>query len=170
MNNRPVRIDDDQFINLTDMWRATGSDPGHRPWRFLSLASTKKFVARIEKGPVSGQSQGTISGHLKVIKKEGHETYAHRYVAYKYAGHIDTEFEIHVYDVLDAYYKHPDAERFNRQNDIVRRLIKQEHTGSFHGHGLNDHRRLKRELIEEAERILNETQLKINLSLPPADD
>ena len=163
LNDYPVRVDEDDFICLTDIWKATGSVHGNEPSRFLELKRTKSFVFETKEDACFEGTQNTISWFVKVIKGNDQSTFAYDLIAQKYAAWIDAKFEFIIHKAFRDLIKSPQYQYMAKLQDATRRLVKQEHTGSFHGHGLNEHKKRKNELVEEVEKVLNETQLKIDL-------
>lgn len=108
--NTPIRIDDDGMVCLTDMWliaktRAESGDDRFlcgrdidsiRPYKFTRLESTVLFISEL--------SKWDLKSHLKTIRGKSGGTYASRYLAYEYAGHIDPAFKVGVYTVLDKFF------------------------------------------------------------------
>lgn len=80
--------DRNENLNLTDMWRASGSPSGRAPADWLALTSAKEFVACIEASYNAG-----ISG-ITTKKGNGGGTYAHWQIALAYAKYLSPEFHM----------------------------------------------------------------------------
>ncbi len=155
--DKTVRIDDnDSFINITDMWKASGSDAKNQPYLFIKNESTSRFInvlnvkqgypcLRIQRG---GKNPGT---------------WAHKLLAYKYASWIDPEFEVGAYVVLDEFFigNLKNTEPMHDLQDFTRRMIQHQKNGTFHGRGLSLVKKEKNELIEEGEKLLNRYQVSL---------
>ena len=161
MSGSRVRLDDEGFVCLTDLWKASGGDPKNKPFEFLRSESTKRFIdelnskagypaLRIQKG---GANPGTWSDKL---------------LAYKYAGFIDPAFEVGVYTILDKYFSGElKPENFNdRLQDWAARELACDKKGSFHGRELALHKNRKNQLHDEGEKLLSEIQIKIDFTQP----
>ena len=160
LNNKPVRIDEDDYFCLTDIWRANGLGEDKKPWRFLKLASTKKLVVEVENDTEFQGSSGDDCNLLKVIKIIGKETFAHRHMTYDYVGWIDARFKHQMYKILDDYYNgNITRQPYWRQNNFIRKFTTQYDKASWCGSQLSIHKRIRDELVEEGKKILDETQL-----------
>ncbi|WP_075180570.1 KilA-N domain-containing protein [Pantoea sp. 1.19] len=96
----PVRIDDEKFISITDIWKAAKAAGRNvdnlRPTDFLRSPVTRSFINELVKG---GESTP-----FRIIKGRKGGTYVTRFLAYEYAGYIDPAFKVGVYTVLDKYF------------------------------------------------------------------
>lgn len=96
----PIRIDDEKFISITDIWKAAkvaGRNVDNlRPTDFLRSPVTRSFINELVKG---GESTP-----FRIIKGRKGGTYVTRFLAYEYAGYIDPAFKVGVYTVLDKYF------------------------------------------------------------------
>jgi 7-keto-8-aminopelargonate synthetase-like enzyme len=91
-NNLIAFDSENQMVNATDMLKAF---PEKRMNNFLRLDSTKEFMNALNKklnAPNSAirKSTGRYGG-----------TYMHKLLAYKFAGWLNAEFELFVYEVFD---------------------------------------------------------------------
>ena len=156
-----IRIDDDAFINITDMWRASGGDNKNRPKYFLENEQTKAFIDELE-------SKGGIPPFRIVRGGKKAGTWVHKLVAYKYASWISPAFEIATYEVLDKFFSGElkPKDYNDRLQDWARRSLACNNKGSFHGRGLALHKKVKNNIHEEGEKLMDEVQIKINFKLP----
>ncbi|WP_241609725.1 KilA-N domain-containing protein [Rosenbergiella australiborealis] len=96
----PVKIDDEQLISITDIWKAAkaaGKKVGNlRPVDFLRSSITQSFINELVKG-------GEFTP-FRVVKGRNGGTFVTRFLAYEYAGYIDPSFKVGVYTVLDKYF------------------------------------------------------------------
>ncbi|WP_257294473.1 KilA-N domain-containing protein [Endozoicomonas sp. YOMI1] len=148
-----VRVNDDGFVSLTDMWKASGEANKTRPKYFLENEQTKAFVEALKcKG---GIPPLTI---IKGGKTAG--TWADKLVAYKYAGWIDPDFEVGTYTVLDKYFSGELTSKDSWQalHDFVIDERCSRKMGAFHGKGLARRRSEKTELQQRHEKLLEEYQ------------
>ena len=169
INDKAVRVDDDDFVCITDIWKATGSKHGSEPSRFLELKRTKAFVFETKENTLFRGVSNTESWFVKVIKGNDSRIFTYDLIAQRYAAWIEPKFEYIIHKAFNDLLKNPQITNHDKLQDVTRRLVKQAHTGSFHGHGLNDHKRINNALVEEAEKLLNETQLRIDLKPHNAD-
>ncbi len=150
-----VRIDDDDYISLTDMWKASGGDGKDQVQKFLINETTKNFISTLD--------SNTGIRSLRIQRggsKPG--TWAHKLVAYKYASWISPEFEIGTYGVLDKYFSGELVQGpFHQLHDHLKRTIESEDKGSFHGKGLSDRKKEKKELHDEGIKLLEISQRKL---------
>lgn len=159
MFDNRIRVDEDKFICLNDLHRASGGDPKKRPTDFLRNKNTKSFITALN-------SKVEIST-IKIIRGgENSGTWGHKLVCYKYAGFIDADFEVGVYTILDKYFSGElTPKNFNdRLQDWARRALSCDNKGSFHGRGLAMHKRDKNEIHNEGEKLMDEIQIKINFT------
>lgn len=91
----PVRVDDNGYFCLTDIWKATGGEDKNRPKDFLRNDKTKEFVDVLEKGE--------ISPFYTTLGRQG-GTWAVEDLTFEYVGWIKAEFKRYVYSVLKAYF------------------------------------------------------------------
>ena len=148
-----VRVNDDGFVSLTDMWKASGETNKSRPKYFLENEQTKAFIKALSaKG---GNPPLTV---IKGGKAAG--TWADKLIAYKYAGWIDPVFEVGTYEVLDKYFSgeliHMDSWHELHQFAVKDSISK--YLGSFHGHGLAKRKYEKLRHAIEEQRLLNKYQ------------
>jgi hypothetical protein len=99
-------------VNLTDMWRAAGSNPDKRPNDWLALNSTQELIVAAMKKLNTVQN-----GIIKTTKGKYGGTWAHRVVAVSYAGYLSPELQVWINEVFLERLKeeaNPDliAERF----------------------------------------------------------
>lgn len=148
-----VRVNDDGFVSLTDMWHASGGKNQHRPNLFLRNDRVRDFIQSLE-----SKVQKCALTILKGGRTPG--TWAHKLLAYKYASWIDPEFEVGTYTVLDSYFTgdliSKDSWQVLHQFLLDDRLSKD--LGSFHGKGLNQRRLEKTELQQRHEKLLEKYQ------------
>ena len=155
---KKVRIDDDGFVSLTDMWKASGEANKTRPKYFLKNDQTESFVMALA-------TKGGISPLKKIKGGKSPGTWAHKLVAYKYAGWIDPVFEVGVYKVLDAYFSGElvDRDGWKALHEYVIDERFSKAMGSFHGKGLSKRRRELTKLQKEHLKLIDEFQLQLHL-------
>lgn len=144
-----VRVDDQGFVSLTDMWKASGKKGQHVPAKFLRNEKVKDFVwslkSKVQKCPLAISKGGSNSG-----------TWGHKLLAYKYAGWIDPVFEVGAYTVLDKFFSgelvHKDGWQALHDFVIEERCSKK--LGSFHGKGLSQRRKEITGLKERHQELL----------------
>lgn len=153
-----VRVDDDGFVSLTDMWKASGEVNKTRPKYFLKNDQTESFISAL-------WAKGGISPLKKIKGGKNPGTWAHKLVAYKYAGWIDPVFEVGVYKVLDAYFSgelvNKDGWKALHDYVIDERFSKA--MGSFHGKGLSKRRKELTELQKRHLELVDEFQMQLQL-------
>ncbi len=151
LNNKSVRVDDEGFVSLTDMWKASGGSSKHQASNFIQNENTQKFIDalnlkhgypcfRIEKGRYGG-------------------TWGHKMLAYKFASWIDPVFEVGVYTILDLFFSGNLIE--NRTQEMMKLLEEEERSeskGSFHGTGLNKRKQEKDEISKRRSDLLKAIQ------------
>lgn len=155
LNGNKIRVDDKGYISSNDLHKASGNMKKHQTSHFLALDSTQRLI-------------NTLNSSLGIpclqIYKGGATpgTWMHRYLAYEYSGWIDVDFKIGSLTVLDNYFSGNLKPSLNDDmHTILLKITKAENKASFHGHGLNEWKREKKELHDEAERILSEVQAKL---------
>lgn len=87
--------DRDQYLNLTDMWRAAGSDPSKRPSEWLRHEATTQFLAYLESNMGGAHICETRRG-------VGGGTWAHWQVGMAYAKHLSPAFHAWCNEVVRA--------------------------------------------------------------------
>lgn len=153
LNSIDVRVNEDGFINANDLHKASGNHKKNRPSYFISIDSTQRFINRLN-------SKAEIPCLLILKGGATPGTWMHKILAYKYSGWIDPDFEIGALTVLDHYFSGNLKISLNDEmHDILVRITKAENKASFHGRGLNDWKRSKIELHNEAEQVLKRVQI-----------
>ena len=86
-----IRTADDDFLNLTDMWKACGSDPSKKPadWQRKEGAAFIEFVADSQGVPVEHTLRKEPGNPQKGI---GGSTWAHWQIGLAYAKYLSHEF------------------------------------------------------------------------------
>ena len=157
--DKKIRVDDDGFICLTDLWKASGGDTKNQPSKFLINESSKKFI----------ESLGFKTGYPVLRIQQGGKnpgTWADKLISYKYASFIDPDFEIGVYTLLDKYFS-GDIHHVSIQDqamDLIRKTIACDNKGSFHGRELAFHKKRKHQLHDELEEFMDKVQIKIDFN------
>ena len=152
---KKVRVDDDGYICIKSMWIASGGEAKNKPGNFLRSESTKKYIASL-------LSVSQIRAENIVYVGNQKEFWIHKRLAYKYASWISPDFEVKTYSVLDRYFSGPLKKECQHElQDYVRRVLKQDDKGSFHGSGLSRHQWEKKKLHDEGETLLDKYQIKI---------
>ena len=109
-NGVTVRVrEQDQWISLTDLWKAVGSPKTKATWEWLRQDQTVELVNRLKDNLVSNQvikipSQqelsNVISNHIYEIRRgKGGGTYACRKLALEYASYLSVEIKDWLLDV-----------------------------------------------------------------------
>lgn len=112
-----IRVDDDDFLSLTDMWTASGSDQDKAPEKFLKDKDTVKFIKALKAQDVYGETP--------VKWKKRGDIWVFRYLAYKYACWLDPGFEVEMYRLLQSHYSNNLGQRIPREEleDLKLRYI-----------------------------------------------
>lgn len=96
--NNVVLRDEGEFLCLTDMWRAAGSDESKRPVEWLRSASAQEFIEFIAENLKVGNS------HVELLRvnRGGTEpgTWAHWQLALAYAKYLSPAFHAWCNDVV----------------------------------------------------------------------
>ncbi len=103
----PIRRTDER-VNLTDMWRAAGSDPAKRPHEWLNLPGTAQFLEYLGenlKAEKSGFEKPAENGGLFWTERGGRDpgTWAHWQVGMAYAKYLSPEFHAWCNEVVRAH-------------------------------------------------------------------
>ena len=155
--DRTVRINDEGMVSLTDMWKASGSNPRHQTYLFLKNDSTKRFIASLE----------AKQGNACLDKKRGGNesgTWANELLAYKYAGWIDPDFEVGTYEVLRDFFSGALVHKQPGWKDLHDYVVSErcsKKMGSFHGKGLATRRTDILRLRERYQQLMKEFQLEL---------
>ena len=153
-----VRINDEGFVSLTDMWKASGGKRSKEPGKFLSRKDAKDYIAELNTQNLGG---------LKILKGRHHGgTWACKYIAYKYASWIDKAFEVGAYKVLDSYFSGNLVQNFIWQ-DLHEFVLDERYSrqlGSFHGKGLARRRQELTDLQKRHQQLLAEFQIKLKFN------
>ncbi len=153
-----VRVNDDDFVCLTDMWKASGGKSKHLAGKFINNESTQGFIHALE----------LKTGYpvLKTIKGgRSAGTWADKLVAYKYAGWIDPDFEVGTYTVLEKFFSGELVHQggWDALHDYVIDERYSKKLGSFHGKGLSHRRKEISELKARHRQLLEEFQMQLEL-------
>ena len=92
-NNTPI-ASLDEMLSLTDMWRASGSDPSKRPVEWLRSKPTQQFVLFLAEDLGLGEVGKSHFGLIKIKKggADGGGTYAHWQLGMSYAKYLSPQF------------------------------------------------------------------------------
>jgi len=108
-------------LNLTDMWKAAGSDPQQKPAKWRDLPSTKEFVDHV--GLIVGKSDTELF-HVAMGGKSP-RTEAHWQIGLAYAKYLSPEFHMWcntvVRERMEGRPAHTDADDLTRRIDGVAR-------------------------------------------------
>lgn len=102
------------MLNLTDMWRAAGSDPSKRPVEWLRQSASKELAEHVK-------SMVGIAHHEIIQTDRGGSdpgTWAHWHLGLSYARYLSPEFEVWCNEVVRAH-----MERRNLPVEAVRGAI-----------------------------------------------
>ena len=152
-----VRVNEEDMVCLTDMWKASGSKAAKEPRKFLKLKDTTEYVNELNRQNLGG---------LKIIKgRHNSGTWACKYIAYKYASWIDKVFEVGAYKVLDSYFAGHMVRKPGWQ-DLHDYVVDERYSkklGTFHDKGLAQRKAEKSLLKERHRQLLMEFQLALEL-------
>ena len=156
--DQTVRVDDDGFVSLTDMWKASGQRNEHRPNLFLRNEKVSDFTKALET-----KAQKCALRILKGGATPG--TWAHKLVAYKYASWIDPVFEVGAYTVLDKFFSGDlvSKDGWKALHDYVIDERFSKAMGSYHGKGLSNRRRELTDLQKRHLELIEEFQMQLQL-------
>lgn len=106
-NNTIVR-DDNQFLSLTDMWKAARSPENKRPSDWLASAQAKELIEYIGdnlNAGISGIENTDKTRGLVVTRKGGTDagTWAHWHVGLAYAKYLSPAFHVWCNEIVRAY-------------------------------------------------------------------
>lgn len=94
-NGVEVRSDKDEFISLTDLFKASGSPANKAVKDWIRLSSTESFIGAV------GRMLKVDKSHLIKIKRgKGGGTYAHKQIALEYAQYADPNLAVAVNQVF----------------------------------------------------------------------
>ncbi len=93
-NGHDVLYDDQRLINLTQMWKASGSPENRSPYEWKRYAGTV-FIDELAKSLNTGKSRVIRSG-----RGRGAETFAHWQIALAYAEYLSPAFHRFVHEVF----------------------------------------------------------------------
>jgi hypothetical protein len=97
---RLIRVET-EFLNLTDMWKAAGSDPSKRPVKWLDQDSTKTFIEFL------ADNVKVTGSHFELFRivRGGREpaTWAHWQVGMAYAKYLSPAFHAWANQVVRDY-------------------------------------------------------------------
>lgn len=155
--NHPVRVDDQGYFCLTDIWKGLGSANKIRPKYFFENDKTQEYVRHLEKG-------GNPPFYIAKGRKGG--TYAHRKLCYEFAGWAKTEYKDFVYELLDSYYigNLITKDQWLMQQELQEHVLKirvSEQIGSFHGKGLSIRKKEKHQLESKSDILLEKYQYQL---------
>jgi len=134
--NAPItfEINGQVMVSLTDMARPYGKKVSH----FLSLPTTKDFIQELESQASNTEYEGGLSALIQPVvitrKGKGNQgTWAHRYVAIKFAAWLDVRFEVWMIETIDRLMKGGMADH-KQYFDLLQRL----QTAKAKAHDLKD--------------------------------
>lgn len=162
--DRIVKIDDDDFVCLTDLYKASGCNEKNKPALYLKNDRTKQFIQcldlKVGFPTLRTQRGGRAPG-----------TWAHKYVAYDYASWIDPHFKVSIFIVLDAYFNGgiKTGRQHQMQSELQEHVLEiriSEQLGSFHGKGLYNRKREKRQLNDKSALLLEKYQGELGFDQP----
>ncbi len=89
---------EDEMMNLTDMWKASGKNDDYKPARWVRQADASKFIESVAK------NEKVLVEHLFRITRGRHGgTWAHWQIALAYAKYLSTELHMFVNEVFRGY-------------------------------------------------------------------
>ena len=150
-----VRVNDDQMVSLTDLWKAAGRPKNKKIHDFVNKKDTKEYIDYL--------SSKTGIPALNIIKGGKFPgTWSHKYIAYDYASWVSPEFKFGVHTILDEFFKgnlKPVVQQELQKHTL--KIKSSEERGKFHGKGLAKRRKEKRELSEESIKLIKKYQLQL---------
>lgn len=96
INETKIRIDDNGRLSLTDLWKASGSNPSLRPVNFEKTEKAKELTELLKVRYL------TVKPIIKTQGKYTGGTWAVKELVYAYAMYVSAEFMLKVIDVFDA--------------------------------------------------------------------
>lgn len=93
----------DEFISLTDMWRAAGGDDDKRPAEWLRHDATKTFVSYLSDTFNVGNTHIELIQTLRGGANPG--TWAHWQIALAYAKYLSPAFHVWCNNVVRAHFE-----------------------------------------------------------------
>ena len=85
-NNIEIQFGD-ELVNLTNMWKACGSKKSQRPYEWLALPETNRFLESLD-----NEFKGQKIRLLKTVKGRYGGTYGHYQIALAYAKYLSPTF------------------------------------------------------------------------------
>lgn len=158
-----IRVDDQGYLCLTDIWKGLGSVDKLRPKFFFENDKTKEYIRHLEKGGYPP---------FYAIRGRNGGTYACRHLAYEFAGWAKPEFKEFVYNILDAYYNGElkTEQQWQMHHELQEHVLEirlSEHRGSFHGKGLYQRKKEKRSLESKSAILLEKYQYQLDFNKNP---
>ena len=159
LNGHVVHVNDDGFVSLTDMWKASGGNNRNRPKYFLENDKTVAFIKALS-------AEG---GNPPLVSSKGGNsrggTWGHKLLAYKYASWIDPVFEVGAYTVLDQYFSGDLVRKDLVWQDLHEFVLDERHSkelGRFHGKGLCQRKQELTALQKRHKKLLEDIQVQLN--------
>ncbi len=106
LSGRQIRVDEDGYICLNDMHKASGGDPSNKPAFFLRNDKTVKYLAAV-RNKLKLQ-KCNFNDPVKKTKGRYGGTWVHELAAYRYASWLSPEFEASAYIALKESYTRSD--------------------------------------------------------------
>ena len=158
LNGHVVHVNDDGFVSLTDMWRASGGKSKHQAGKYITNDSTQSFITALE-----AKTGYPVLRTTKGGKAPG--TWGHKLLAYKYASWIDPVFEVGAYTVLDQYFSGDLVRKDLVWQDLHEFVLDERHSkelGRFHGKGLCQRKQELTALQKRHKKLLEDIQVQLN--------
>ena len=154
-----VRVNEDEMVSLTDMWKASGGKKEHQPSLFLRNKKVKEYIEALD---VKLQKCSLTS--IKGGRDKG--TWADKLVAYDYAAWIDPKFKIGVYTVLDKFFAgelQPAISPMDQLNVVLLKERTSLAKAKVASEWMHDRKREKKKLADEAKKAIDELQQSLDL-------
>ena len=113
ISNISIRQDSEGRYCLNDLYKASGSNPKHKPSNWLRTQQTQDIITELEKDEAGIPASNVLTAHIRAVKKsEGRygATYVTKELVYAYAMWISASFSLKViraYDALQSQAKEP---------------------------------------------------------------
>lgn len=98
LNNQKIKLDSDELVSLTDMWKASGLGKDYMPIRWARSESANRFISYIR--DLQNHPQKDVF-YTKRGRTGG--TFGHWQIALAYAQWLSPEFKAQVQDAFRSY-------------------------------------------------------------------
>ena len=139
----------DEMLSLTDMWKASGSDPSRRPTDWLTSEAAARFVGFLAESmgiPEGGNSHFGLVTVVKGGSSRG-STLAHWQVGLAYAKYLSPEFHVWGNSVIRERMIGAAAHRANLPADIVEQIRRTDGISRMLSHKLTEMEKVNASLM-----------------------